>query len=73
MSEGYIVKKDKVPHIDADELSAWMEVYCHDYYDSTDMHQLFADKLNMSRHDAKTLAHKIAFSFSVGMRNLGHC
>lgn len=73
MSEGYIVKVDKVVYFGAEELTAWVDTYCHDYNDGTDMHQLFADRLHTSRISAKTLAHRIAFSVSVGLRNLGHC
>lgn len=73
MSEGYIVKVDKVAHFGAEELIAWVDTYCHDYNDGTDLHQLFADRLHMSRISAKTLAHRIAFSAGVGLRNLGHC
>ena len=73
MSEGYIVKVDKVAHFSAQELTAWVDVYCHDYNDATDMHQLFADRLHISRSNARTLAHSIASCASVGLRNLGHC
>lgn len=73
MSEGYIVKVNKVAHFGAEELTAWIGTYCRDYNDGTDLHQLFADKLYMSRINAKTLAHRIAFSVGIGLRNLGHC
>lgn len=73
MSEGYVVKVDKMAVIGAEELSAWIKIYCHDYCDHTDMHQLFADEIGQTRVKAKTLAHKIAFSLHRGMSNLGHC
>lgn len=44
MSEGYIVKVDKVAHFNADELTEWIDTYCHDYNDGTDLHQLFVDR-----------------------------
>ena len=73
MSEGYIVKVSKTSHIDSETLQMWMEVYCKRYSDHTDLHQLFADSLNVSRIEAKTLAHTIAFKCHIGMVNLGHC
>lgn len=72
MTERYKVVCNKVAIFTTEELTAWFEVYCTDYNDHTDMHQLFADKLGVTRQQAKELAHKIAWKGCKGMVNLGH-
>ena len=72
MTEPYIVVCGKTGVFTHDQLTAWVESYCVEYSDHTDMHQLFADKLNITRTDAKQLAHKIAWKYSIGLGNLGH-
>lgn len=72
MSEGYIVNCNKAVNIKPEELKAWVETYCVQYKDNSDMHQVFADKLHIARYDAKGLAHKIAYSCHKGLLNLGH-
>ncbi|AHK11599.1 hypothetical protein S140_192 [Shewanella sp. phage 1/40] len=71
MSESHKVICTKGATINAEELTAWVEVYCTNE-STTDMHQSFADKLNIARYEAKTKAHMIAWKISVGMKNLMH-
>jgi hypothetical protein len=72
MAEGYEVNCKKTSPITSEEITVWVEVYCAKYKDNSDMHQEFADKLHITRHDAKKLAHKIAYSCHQGLLNLGH-
>lgn len=72
MTEHYQVECEKKAVFLSQELIAWFAIYCKDYKDPTDLHQLFADELNISRQEAKTLSHRIAFCGMTGMGNLGH-
>lgn len=70
MTEPYIVTHCNA--IPTNQLVAWVKVYCCNYNDHTDMHQLFADEIHLSRSEAKKVAHMIAWKLSKGMENLGH-
>lgn len=51
----------------SDEIVAFVEVYKTSDLEEGDHHQEFADKLNLSRNDAKGLCHKINYYYNMGV------
>jgi hypothetical protein len=66
---GYKVEYMKPSEINSETLRIWLCVYAP-HYEYSDLHQEFADKLGLSRQDAKSLAHSVAHTVGLACKNL---
>lgn len=68
---GYKVGYMKPSEIDSETLRIWLCVYAQDIdNEHSDLHQEFADKLGLSRQNAKDLAHSVAHTVGLACKNL---
>lgn len=72
-TEHYHVVCNKTRQIDDEELSAWMKVYCKGGNElcNNNLHQEYADLLGVTREEAKSLAHVVAWRARKGVEILG--